>query len=172
MAVQKYDIRRPAEEGGEFEERFWSPLNSPVFSSDGRLAYVVHQVVDVTDFVRLKRRGDEQAQLEHEMRGRAQEMESEIYRRAQEIQSADLMMPGVNGLEFLRLLRANPSCDEIPVLVLTAKADDETRRTVIRSGAQDYLSKPFYAEEPQARVGNLVELRCARAALARRQAAA
>src|ERR1700730_11888759 len=31
MAVQKYDIRKPESEGGEFEERYWSPVNSPVF---------------------------------------------------------------------------------------------------------------------------------------------
>ncbi|MEP7228462.1 MAG: response regulator, partial [Gemmatimonadales bacterium] len=40
MAVQKYDIRRPELEGGGFEERFWSPVNSPVLSSRGELAYI------------------------------------------------------------------------------------------------------------------------------------
>src|SRR5687767_15439863 len=37
MAVQKYDIRRPQEEGGGFEERYWSPLNSPVLDQDSRV---------------------------------------------------------------------------------------------------------------------------------------
>ena len=36
MPIQKYDIRRPASDGGGFEERFWSPVNSPVFGADGR----------------------------------------------------------------------------------------------------------------------------------------
>src|SRR5512138_905849 len=35
MAIQKYDIRRPAEEGGGFEERWWSPVNTPVIGGDG-----------------------------------------------------------------------------------------------------------------------------------------
>ena len=35
MAIQKYDIRKPAEEGGGFEERYWSPFNSPVCATDG-----------------------------------------------------------------------------------------------------------------------------------------
>ncbi len=48
MAVQKYDIRRPDAESGGFEERFWSPLNSPVFGSEGELAYITHRVEDVT----------------------------------------------------------------------------------------------------------------------------
>ena len=63
MAVQKYDIRRPEAEGGGFEERYWSPLNSPVLSADGELLYIVHRVEDVTEFVRLK-------QLEHAPRRR------------------------------------------------------------------------------------------------------
>jgi hypothetical protein len=40
MAVQKYDIRRPEAEGGGFEERFWSPVNSPVIGPDGAVAYI------------------------------------------------------------------------------------------------------------------------------------
>ncbi len=61
MAVQKYDIRRPDSEGGGFEERYWSPLNSPVLASDGSIAYIVHRVEDVTEFVRLKQLGVEQS---------------------------------------------------------------------------------------------------------------
>ena len=56
MSVQKYDVRRPKAEGSGFEERFWSPCNSPVLRSDGSLAYVIHQVEDVTDFMRLAQR--------------------------------------------------------------------------------------------------------------------
>ena len=53
MPMQKYDIRVPDEQGGGFEERFWSPLNAPVFGPDGELAYIIHRVEDVTEFVRL-----------------------------------------------------------------------------------------------------------------------
>lgn len=49
MTVQKYDIRRPDTEGGEFEERYWSPINTPVFSPSGEVAYIIHRVEDVTD---------------------------------------------------------------------------------------------------------------------------
>ena len=52
MPVQKYDIRRPEEEGGGFEERYWSPLNSPVFGRNKQLEYIIHRVEDVTEFVR------------------------------------------------------------------------------------------------------------------------
>lgn len=89
MAVQKYDIRRPESEGGGFEERHWSPVNSPVFGRDGALTYIIHRVEDVTDFVRLKQEGNEQHRVTEELRTRAGHMESEIFRRAQEIQEAN-----------------------------------------------------------------------------------
>ncbi|MGH7730565.1 MAG: PAS domain-containing protein, partial [Candidatus Eiseniibacteriota bacterium] len=89
MAVQKYDIRRPDAEGGGFEERHWSPVNSPVFGPTGEITYIIHRVEDVTDFVRLKQRGSEQQELARELRTRAEAMETEIYRRAQEIQEAN-----------------------------------------------------------------------------------
>ena len=89
MAVQKYDIRRPEAEGGGFEERYWSPVNSPVLGRGGEIAYIIHRVEDVTEFVRLKQRGSEQHKLTEELRTRAGTMEAEIYRRAQEIQEAN-----------------------------------------------------------------------------------
>ena len=57
MALQKYDIRRPAEEGGGFEERWWSPVNTPVVDDGGNVHYVIHRVEDVTAFVRSEQRG-------------------------------------------------------------------------------------------------------------------
>ena len=57
MAVQKYDIRRPELEGGAFEERWWSPLNTPVLGPDGAVIYIIHWVEDVTELVRLRAEG-------------------------------------------------------------------------------------------------------------------
>jgi len=82
MAVQKYDIRRAESEGGGFEERFWSPTNSPVLDADGELAYIIHRVEDVTEFVRLKTIGSE-------LGTRAEQMEAEVYLRAQEVAEAN-----------------------------------------------------------------------------------
>ena len=82
MAVQKYDIRRPESEGGGFEERFWSPTNSPVLDEKGEVVYIIHRVEDVTEFVRLKAMGSE-------VRTRAEKMEAEVYLRAQEVAEAN-----------------------------------------------------------------------------------
>src|SRR2546428_6082260 len=86
MAVQKYDIRRPESDGGEFEERYWSPVNSPVLGVDGNVAYLIHRVEDVTEFIRIKQEGSEQHQIIERLRTRAAEMEAEIFRKAQQIQ--------------------------------------------------------------------------------------
>jgi PAS domain S-box-containing protein len=48
MEIQKYDIRRPAKLGGGFEERYWSPMNTPVLSADGEVALIIHRVEDAT----------------------------------------------------------------------------------------------------------------------------
>jgi len=49
MPLQKYDILGP---DGTFEERYWSPVNAPVFDDSGQIAYFVHRVEDVTEMVR------------------------------------------------------------------------------------------------------------------------
>lgn len=56
IAVQKYGIRRPAEKGGGFEERFWSAFNTPVLDPDGKLRYIIHRVEDNTDEYELRKR--------------------------------------------------------------------------------------------------------------------
>jgi signal transduction histidine kinase len=74
MPIQKYDIRRPDSEGGGFEVRYWSPVNTPVLAG-GALAYIIHRVEDVTDFVQLKERGvEQQARMEAEIHQRAQQV--------------------------------------------------------------------------------------------------
>jgi signal transduction histidine kinase len=72
---------------------------------------------------------------------------------------SDVMMPYLSGEEFVQQLRLHPELDSTPVVMLTAKADDELRIQLLRQGAQDYLMKPFSVEELRARVGNLVAIK-------------
>jgi PAS domain S-box-containing protein len=69
---------------------------------------------------------------------------------------SDVMMPGMGGEQLLAKLRGRPETSRIPVVILTAKADEELRVKLLREGAQDYLSKPFSVEELLARVGGLI----------------
>jgi signal transduction histidine kinase len=89
MAVQKYDIRRPESKGGGFEERYWSPRNSPVLDAQGEILYIIHRVEDVTDFVRERQKGIEQSRLTEELKDRVEKTQTEIYHRAQELQEAN-----------------------------------------------------------------------------------
>jgi signal transduction histidine kinase len=89
MAVQKYDVRRPESDGGEFEERYWSPTNSPVLSTTGGIEYIIHRLEDVTEFVRLHEHQREQEQVSQALRFQAERMEAEIYQRAQEVAEAN-----------------------------------------------------------------------------------
>ncbi|TGL31624.1 response regulator [Leptospira koniambonensis] len=89
MAVQKYDIQLPEEEGGGFAVKYWSPLNSPVFNKKGKVECIIHKAEDITEFVLLKQKGDQQTEMTEALRSRTEEMETEIIRRSQELQSAN-----------------------------------------------------------------------------------
>ncbi|MBF2003535.1 MAG: response regulator [Synechococcales cyanobacterium M58_A2018_015] len=71
----------------------------------------------------------------------------------------DLMMPLVSGLEMIRLIRATESLKGIPIILLTAKADEDTRIEGTETGADAYLSKPFNDRELLAEVRNLLALK-------------
>lgn len=96
MAIQKYDIRRPESEGGGFEVRYWSPVNSPVVGPNGEVACIIHRVEDVTEFVRLKHMESEQDKITTDLRSHAAQMEVEVLRRAQEIQEANKKLLAAN----------------------------------------------------------------------------
>ncbi len=64
----------------------------------------------------------------------------------------DLMLPGMQGLEVCRLLRERPDTRSIPVIVLTAKADESDVILGLELGADDYIGKPFSVKELVARV--------------------
>lgn len=96
MAVQKYDIKVPESEGGQFTERYWSPTNSPVFDENGDIKYIIHRAEDVTEFVHLKRLEGNYSQITKEMLSRTEQMEVEIFCRAQEIQMVNKRLESVN----------------------------------------------------------------------------
>ena len=55
MSIMRYDIRRPAEQGGGFEEKYWKPLSMPVFDERGDIRYIIHRVEEKTEQVRVER---------------------------------------------------------------------------------------------------------------------
>jgi signal transduction histidine kinase len=98
MAVQKYDIKKPATEGGGYEVRYWSPVNSPAIDERGRLRYLIHRVEDVTEYIRREEpRGALAAEAATEW------IDLEIFERARELQQANQRLVEVDRAksEFL-----------------------------------------------------------------------
>ncbi len=68
----------------------------------------------------------------------------------------DWMMPGMSGVDLLRVLRRDSALRDIPVIMLTAKADEDDRVSGLDAGADDYLCKPFSTRELRARIAALL----------------
>jgi signal transduction histidine kinase/ligand-binding sensor domain-containing protein/CheY-like chemotaxis protein len=72
---------------------------------------------------------------------------------------SDVMMPGTDGHELVRVLRESPETDFLSIILLTAQAEDEQRIAGLQRGADDYMVKPFDMRELDVRVGNLIASR-------------
>ena len=68
----------------------------------------------------------------------------------------DVMMPGVSGLDAIRAIRAEPHLADLPVILLTARAQESDVETGFDSGADDYITKPFSPRELASRVQALL----------------
>ena len=93
MPIQHYDIRRPESEGGGFEERHWSPVNSPVLDDDGTLLAIIHRVDDVTDLVRERTAASERSAA---LASRADALTSELVERAEEVAATNGRLHSAN----------------------------------------------------------------------------
>jgi DNA-binding response OmpR family regulator len=69
----------------------------------------------------------------------------------------DAVMPGIDGFDVLKLLRAHPRTAELPVLMLTARRSKDDVTKALNLGANGYLAKPFSLGELAARVERLLE---------------
>ena len=104
MAIQKYDVRGP---NGVFEERFWSPMNSPVLGTGRRIEYFIHRVVDVTEFVRQK---SQPGDVPTRPLSRLEQMEAEIFHNSTQLQAANRQLQDTNA----KLLRAKADLGRQP----------------------------------------------------------
>lgn len=68
----------------------------------------------------------------------------------------DVMMPGCDGFEVARAIRANTALDELRIVMITAKGRDIDRRKGVELGVDDYITKPFSTRDVVARVKSLL----------------
>ncbi|GGC67260.1 PAS domain S-box protein [Undibacterium terreum] len=94
MAVQKYDI--PIGDGSSFEERYWSPVNSPVLDANREVCLIIHRVEDVTKFMQTNMRREEQKLLNESLQMRADHAETEMYRNAHALQQTNKQLSAIN----------------------------------------------------------------------------
>jgi hypothetical protein len=80
MPVQKYDLADPAT--GTFIERWWSPVNVPVLDANGEVAWVLHRVTEVTEWMQVR------SQRQLEVDPTLDDADSDLYARAQELHAA------------------------------------------------------------------------------------
>lgn len=69
----------------------------------------------------------------------------------------DLMMPELDGFQLCRMIRADPVLGQIPIVIVTALTDIDSRMVALGAGANDYLTKPFSIDTLKARINPLLE---------------
>jgi PAS domain S-box-containing protein len=70
----------------------------------------------------------------------------------------DVLLPGMDGFEVCRRLRANPKVAEVPIIMVTALGDNKSRMEAMQAGADDYVTKPYNRVELQTRIHNITRL--------------
>ena len=123
-------------------------------SEDGqKLVLVADDDQDILDLVtfRLEHSGYE-VMVAHD----GQEAIDQALARTPDLCVLDVMMPGVDGYEATRRLRAEESTRSVPIILLTARAQEADVERGFEAGANDYVTKPFSPQELRARVQALL----------------
>ena len=113
-------------------------------------------VEDDPDIAQLVARYLDKAGFSTERAASGREALQTITERPPDLVVLDLMLPHMDGLEVCRLLRAHDATSGIPVIMLTARAEESERIVGLELGADDYLAKPFSPNELVARVRALL----------------
>lgn len=124
MALQRYDVES-ADRPGEWRERYWSPVNVPVFGPDGQVALLLHRVEEITELVRAGGdvRGDRDRVLEAELAARARELqEANEHLRAAHAREHEValalqkaMLPATVSVHCRAAVRYRPAVDALNV---------------------------------------------------------
>ena len=118
-----------------------------------------HSLLVVEDEQTLRRLLEYRLQKHYDVRTapNGEEALKHVAERTPDLIISDIMMPRVDGFALQSALQANRDTRVIPFIFLTAKADDESRERGLRTGVDDYITKPFDIEQLMTRVERLLE---------------
>jgi two-component system phosphate regulon response regulator PhoB len=94
----------------------------------------------------------EQANLQVTAVSNAEEAQKILADKFPDLILLDWMLPGLSGVEWARRLKKDDSCKELPIILLTARGEEEDKVNGLDSGADDYITKPFSPKELLARI--------------------
>jgi DNA-binding response OmpR family regulator len=121
-------------------------------TSAGRLLVVE----DDPDIAALLAHSMKKAGFEVDIRHTGAGVVARIQHDAPDLLLLDLMLPGIDGRDICRALRADPKTAAVPIIMLTARGEEEDRIGGLELGADDYITKPFSPKEVVARVRALL----------------
>ena len=113
-------------------------------------------VEDDPDIADLLRHYLERAEYDVDVIGHGAEALPRLRANRPDLVILDRMLPGMDGLEICRHLRADVATSDVPVIMVTARAEETDRIVGLELGADDYITKPFSAKEVVARVNALL----------------
>ncbi len=155
-----YDISRgPMVEMAVFdEEQEEAGLRTDSGGDDSALEYtvlVVDDSVDVRDYIVGCLRGTYRIVTAKDGVDGFEKVEAHM----PDLIVSDVMMPRMDGYELCRKLKSDDRYNHIPIILLTSKASLEAKLEGLQAGSDEYLSKPFNAEELRVRISNLIGMR-------------
>lgn len=168
----KYDVERPPEVGGGYEERYWSAVNLPCFNEQGEVIYLLNCVENITGRMKAEKDlelkdvrvlvVDDEADTRALLTSIFESCKAEIVSVASvsetlkvlengkfDVLVSDIGMPNTNGYELIKSVRQLPTDKNgrIPAVALTAYARAEDRMRALSAGFQMHIPKPIEPAE-------------------------
>lgn len=113
-------------------------------------------VEDDSEMRRITRLLLERAGYRIEEAGAAEEALTEIQKKSPDLLLSDIELPGMSGIQLCETLRNDPRTAGLPIILLTVRRSDMDKVKGLRTGADDYITKPFVPQELLARVEALL----------------
>lgn len=120
------------------------------------MSKTVFIVEDDSEMRRITRLLLERAGYAVQEAGSAEEALAEIRQKRPDLLLSDIELPGMSGVQLCETLRSDPPTADLPIILLTVRRSDMDKVRGLRTGADDYVTKPFVPQELLARVESVL----------------